>query len=66
MNVYTRILEIARRSNPDAIRWLFKSKNGTVYAFTDDGKFVGPYTGSVKCDIMMPPELEEMVKEAEI
>ena len=45
MNLYAQIVEIALRRSPEAVNYLFKSKNGTVYAFSHDGKLIGPYTG---------------------
>ena len=63
MNIYAQIVEIALRSNPEAVRYLLKSKNGTVYAFSCEGKLIGPYTGPVQCDTMMPPELEQIVED---
>ena len=67
MNLYAQIVEIALRRSPEAVNYLFKSrKNGTVYAFSHDGKLIGPYTGTIECDIMMPPELERMVEEVTV
>ncbi len=65
-DLYERILEVALRRSPEAVNYLYKSKNGTVYAFSHDGKLIGPYIGSVECDIMMPPELERMVEESTV
>ncbi len=65
-DLYERILEVALRRSPEAVNYLYKSKNGTVYAFSHDGKLIGPYTGNVECDIMMPPELERMVEESTV
>ncbi|MDO4174512.1 MAG: hypothetical protein Q4D42_07085 [Eubacteriales bacterium] len=61
MNVYAKIIEIARRSNPDAIRHVYLSKNGKSYMFDDYGKIIGEYHGDIPCLATMPPEFEEQV-----
>lgn len=66
MNVYAKIIEVARRSNRDAIRHVYLSKDGKPYMFDDYGKLVGEYEGNIPCHAVMPPELEEQVAMARV
>lgn len=61
MDVYAKLLEIARRSNRDAISHVYKGKDGKLYEFDDYGKLRGEYLGKHTCDIPLPPEYEEQV-----
>ena len=60
-DVFVKILEIARRSNRDAIRHVYVSKNGKPYMFDDYGKLIGEYDGDISCNAVMPPELEKQI-----
>lgn len=61
MDVYAKLIEIARRSNRDAISHVYRGKDGKLYEFDDYGKLRGEYLGKHTCDILLPPELEEQV-----
>lgn len=62
MDVYAQIIEIARRSNPNAIRHVYLSQDGKPYEFNDDGILIGEYQGDIPCHFVMPPEYEEQVE----
>lgn len=65
MNVYAKLIEIAResarRSNRNAVTHVFVSQNGKPYEFDDYGKLIGEYLGGIPCKAAMPPELEKQV-----
>ena len=63
MDTITKLLEIARRSNREAIGRVYRSRDGKLYEFDDCGKLRGEYKGELTCAVM-PAEYEEQIAAA--